>query len=160
MICAMIAAATMQLQPMVPLKTLREVQAVNSRAVCTYRGLKVVGGVTNVVETWRRGNFTWSVTNAVRDVIGKPQTNTFRQRLDELRSNAEEWRSKAEEWKGKFDAKAAVTAALANMLRTKRAAYVKIRDASVLQTTKAIYQKFIDDIDEQLAAMGETPEGT
>jgi len=144
-ICAMMAAATMQLQPMVPLKTLREVQAVNSRAVCTARGFEVIGGVTNVVETWRRGNFVWSVTNVAHSVMGKVQTNTFRERLAE--------------WKSKYDAKAAVVRTVVSMLLVKRAAYVKLRDAAVLPTTKALYQKVIDDIDEQLSAMGETPPG-
>ena len=55
------------------------------RPRCESRKTVVIGGVTNVVETWRRGEYEWRQTNAVRRVIGKVQTNTFEQRLAEMK---------------------------------------------------------------------------
>ena len=37
---------------------------------------------------------------------------------------------------------------------TKRTAYVKLRAAALPSTTKVIYQKIIDEIDEQLSKLG------
>ena len=142
---ALIAAAT-QLPPMVQPMRLSQVQSMNSRAKCVGRGFIVSGGVTNVVEMWRRGNFTWSVTNKVHDVMGVRQTNTFQERLDAAAAAVAEWRSK-------YDLKAAVVSRQIRSLQTKRAAYVKLRDAAITSAVKAIYQRFIDEIDEELAEL-------
>ena len=53
-------------------------------------------GVTNIVETWRRGEFTWTQTNAVRKIVGKKQTNTFEERLAAFKAQVEEYRADAE----------------------------------------------------------------
>ncbi len=110
------------------------------RPRCESRKMVVIGGVTNVVETWRRGEYEWQQTNAVRRIIGKVQTNTFEQRLAELRQIAEQWRETATNATTRVER---VTAALDD----KRADYVQKRDAATLPSTKAIYQAFIDAID-------------
>lgn len=146
MMLAIVVAAAMQLQPMVQPQMLSKVKSVTGRATCTSRGFRVVDGVTNVVETWRLGNFTWAVTNVAKSVFGRKQTNTWQERVAE-------WRRKSEEWEERFRLKAKVVESQVKLLQTKREAYVKLRDASVLATTKAIYQNFIDGIDEQLAEL-------
>ena len=110
------------------------------RPRCEERKQVVVGGVTNIVETWRRGGYSWTQTNAVRRVIGTVQTNTFEQRLEELRALAEQWRETATNTTARIER---VTAALDE----KRDEYVQKRDAVTFPTTKAIYQAFIDAID-------------
>jgi len=65
------------------------------RPRCEARTPIVIGGVTNIVETWRRGGYEWKQTNVVRRVIGKTQTNTFEQRLAEMRELAAQWRETA-----------------------------------------------------------------
>ena len=64
------------------------------RPRCEARTPVVIGGVTNIVETWRRGGYEWKQTNVVRRVIGKTQTNTFEQRLAELREIAAQWQDR------------------------------------------------------------------
>ena len=110
------------------------------RPRCESRKTVVIGGVTNVVETWRRGEYEWRQTNAVRRVIGKVQTNTFEQRLAEMKEIAAQWRETATNATARVER---VTAALDE----KRDEYVQKRDASALPSTKAIYQAFIDAID-------------
>jgi hypothetical protein len=51
------------------------------RERCVDRRPIVIGGTTNIVETWKRGEFTWTQTNAVRQIVGKTQTNTFEEKL-------------------------------------------------------------------------------
>lgn len=110
------------------------------RPRCESRKMVVIGGVTNVVETWRRGEYEWQQTNAVRRVIGKVQTNTFELRLAEMREIAERWRDAATNATARIER---VTAALDE----KRDEYVQKRDAAALPSTKAIYQASIDAID-------------
>lgn len=151
MMLAVVVAAAMQLQPMVQPQMLSKVKSVTGRATCTSRGFQVIGGVTNVVETWRRGNYTWAVTNVAKNVFGRKQTNTWQERVAE-------WRRKSEEWEERFRLKAKMADAQVKLLQARREAYVKLRDAALLATTKAIYQKFIDEIDEQLAELDPTVE--
>ena len=110
------------------------------RPRCEERKQVVVGGVTNIVETWRRGGYSWTQTNAVRRVIGTVQTNTFEQRLAEARALAKQWRETATNATARVER---VTAALDE----KRDEYVQKRDAAALPSTKALYQAFIDAID-------------
>lgn len=110
------------------------------RPRCEARKMVVIGGVTNIIETWRRGEYEWQQTNAVRRIIGKVQTNTFEQRLAEMREIAAQWREMATNATARVER---VTAAL----EEKKAEYVKKRDEATLPTTKAIYQAFIDAID-------------
>lgn len=110
------------------------------RPRCESRRLVVVGGTTNVVETWRRGGYSWTQTNAVRRVVGRVQTNTFEQRLAEARALAEQW------WETATNATARVERVTA-ALDERRAEYVQKRDTATLPSTKAIYQAFIDAID-------------
>lgn len=142
-----LAAVTTWPQPFVPPLTSARIESVASRPICTYRGRVVSGGVTNVVETWRRGNFTWSVTNEARHVFGTRQTSTLQDKVNSLRASAAEWEKK-------YRVKENLVNAQVNLLTAKREAYVKLCDAAKLTTTKAIYQKFIDEIDEQLASLG------
>ena len=66
------------------------------RERCVDRSPVVINGVTNIVETWRRGEFTWTQTNAVRKIVGKKQTNTFEERLAAYSAKVEEYRADAE----------------------------------------------------------------
>ena len=109
------------------------------RPRCEARECVVVGGVTNIVETWRRGGYEWRQTNAVRRVIGTVQTNTLEQRLAELRTLAEGWQSAATNATARIKR---MTAALDE----RRAEYVAKRDSGTV-ITRPIYQAFIDAID-------------
>ena len=110
------------------------------RPRCEARKMVVIGGVTNIIEIWRRGEYEWQQTNAARRIIGTVQTNTFEQRLEELRALAEQWRGTATNTTARIER---VTAALDE----KRDEYVQKRDAAALPPTKALYQAFIDAID-------------
>lgn len=110
------------------------------RPRCEARECVVVGGVTNVVETWRRGGYEWTQTNPVRRVVGRLQTNTFEDRLAEARALAEAWR---DQWQ------AATNRAAHDEERAARLDALKVwlegeRDAAALPTTKALYQAIID----------------
>ena len=110
------------------------------RPRCEARKMVVIGGVTNIIEIWRRGEYEWQQTNAVRRIIGTVQTNTFEQRLAEARALAEQWMETATNATARVER---VTAALDE----KRDEYVQKRDAAALPSTKALYQAFIDAID-------------
>ena len=109
------------------------------RPRCEGRRLTVIGGVTNIVETWRRGGYEWKQTNAVRRVIGTVQRNTFEERLAEMRTLAEGWKSAATNATARIGR---MTAALDE----RRAEYVAKRDSGTV-ITRPIYQAFIDAID-------------
>lgn len=66
------------------------------RERCVSRSPVVIGGTTNIVETWRRGEFVWVQTNAVRRIVGKRQTNTFEEKLAAFKTQLEEYRADAE----------------------------------------------------------------
>lgn len=65
------------------------------RPRCEERKQVVIGGVTNIVETWRRGGYEWKQTNAVRRVIGTVQRNTFEEKVAEARALAAEYETDA-----------------------------------------------------------------
>lgn len=114
------------------------------RPRCEERRQVVVGGVTNIVETWRRGGYSWTQTNAVRRVIGTVQTNTFEQRLAGARALAEQWRT---QWQSATN-RAEIAEAKAARADAVKAWLVEQRDKAVLPTTKAIYQAIIDKMEE------------
>ena len=114
------------------------------RPRCESRRLVVVGGTTNVVETWRRGGYSWTQTNAVRRVVGRVQTNTFEQRLAEARAQAEELRGK---WQAALE-RATTAEAKAARAEAVKAWLVEQRDKAALPTTKAIYQAIIDKMED------------
>ena len=118
----------------------RHLRMLAERPRCEARERVVIGGTTNIVETWRRGGYEWKQTNAVRRVIGTVQTNTFEQRLAEARALAEQWMETATNATARVER---VTAALDE----KRDEYVQKRAAAALPSTKALYQAFIDAID-------------
>ena len=117
----------------------RHLRSLAERPRCEARERVVIGGVTNIVETWRRCGYEWKQTNAVRRVIGTVQTNTFEQRLAELRTLAEGWQSAATNATARIER---MTAALDE----RRAEYVAKRDSGTV-ITRPIYQAFIDAID-------------
>ena len=65
------------------------------RPRCEARERVVIGGTTNIVETWRRGGYEWKQTNAVRRVIGIVQRNTFEEKVAEARALAAEYETDA-----------------------------------------------------------------
>lgn len=60
-----------------------------ARPKCVARTPVVIDGVQHVVETWKRGKYEWSQTNAVRRIIGKKQTNTFEDKIREFATDAD-----------------------------------------------------------------------
>lgn len=63
----------------------QQLATVAGRARCISRELK--DGL--VIETWKRGNFTWANTNVQKRVISARQTNTFEEKLSTLRKNVQ-----------------------------------------------------------------------
>jgi hypothetical protein len=61
----------------------KQLATVAGRARCVSRELK--DGL--VIETWKRGNFTWANTNVQKRVISARQTNTFEDKLAKLRND-------------------------------------------------------------------------
>ena len=114
------------------------------RPRCESRRLVVVGGTTNVVETWRRGGYSWTQTNAVRRVVGRVQTNTFEQRLAEARAQVEELREK---WQAALE-RATTAEAKAARAEAVKAWLVEQRDKASSSIIKAIYQAIIDKMED------------
>ena len=114
------------------------------RPRCESRRLVVVGGTTNVVETWRRGGYSWTQTNAVRRVVGRVQINTFEQRLAEARAQAEELREK---WQAALE-RATTAEAKAARAEAVKAWLVEQRDKASSSIIKAIYQAIIDKMED------------
>lgn len=115
------------------------------RPRCESRNMVVIGGVTNIVETWRRGGCEWKQTNAVRRIIGKTQTNTFEQRLAELRDIAAQWHDR---WTQATN-RAEITAAKIARIEAFKAWLVEQRDKATFPTTEALYQAIIDELEEE-----------
>lgn len=59
----------------------KQLATVAGRARCISRELK--DGL--VIETWKRGNFTWANTNVQKRVVSARQTNTFEEKLSTLK---------------------------------------------------------------------------
>lgn len=114
------------------------------RPRCEARTPVVIGGVTNIVETWRRGGYEWKQTNVVRRVIGKTQTNTFEQRLAELREIAAQWQDRWSQATNRAD----IAEAKVARMEAFKAWLVEQRDKAALPTTKALYQAIIDKLEE------------
>ncbi len=113
------------------------------RPRCEARTPVVIGGVTNIVETWRRGGYEWKQTNVVRRVIGKTQTNTFEQRLAELREIASQWQDRWSQATNRAD----IAEAKVARMEAFKAWLVEQRDKAALPTTKALYQAIIDKLE-------------
>ena len=114
------------------------------RPRCEARTPVVIGGVTNIVETWRRGGYEWKQTNVVRRVIGKTQTNTFEQRLAELREIAAQWQDRWSQATNRAD----IAEAKVARMEAFKAWLVEQRDKAALPTTKALYQTIIDKLED------------
>lgn len=104
-----------------------------TRPRCVSRATVVVGGKTNVVETWRRGPYEWAQTNLPRRVVGAVQRNTFEERIEALRAEAQKW----------MDEHAAAT----NRIEAFRAFVEARRDKTASWTAREIYQAILDRID-------------
>lgn len=113
------------------------------RPRCEARTPVVIGGVTNIIETWRRGGYEWKQTNVVRRVIGKTQTNTFEQRLAELREIASQWQDRWSQATNRAD----IAEAKVARMEAFKAWLVEQRDKAALPTTKALYQAIIDKLE-------------
>lgn len=118
-------------------------KAVAERPRCESRQPVVIGGVTNIVETWRRGPYTWSQTNAVRRIVGKVQTNTFEQRLGEWKSK---WAS-ATNSLSLAEARLAIAEAKAARADRLKTWLEEQRDKAVFESTKKLYQAVIDRLE-------------
>lgn len=86
MLCVMAVAGCAFAMTDIERQYLRNLSA---RPRCEARKLVVHGGTTNIVETWRRGGFEWKQTNAVRRIIGKVQSNTFREQIQSYKLDVE-----------------------------------------------------------------------
>lgn len=115
-------------------------KAVAERPRCESRRPVVIGGVTNIVETWRRGPYTWSQTNAVRQIVGKVQTNTFAQQIGEWKSK---WAA-ATNSLSLAEARLAIAEAKAERADRLKTWLEEQRDKAILDSTKKLYQAIID----------------
>lgn len=114
------------------------------RPRCESRNMVVIGSVTNTVETWRRGDYEWKQTNVARRIIGKTQTNTFEQRLAELRDIAAQWHDR---W-AQATNRAEITAAKIARIEAFKAWLIEQRDKATFPTTEALYQAIIDKLED------------
>lgn len=67
--------------------------------------------------------------------------------VKEWKQNAKDWEASSEEWMDSATNNAARVERVKSALDKKRAEYVDKSDKSIMPTTKAIYQAFIDSID-------------
>lgn len=67
--------------------------------------------------------------------------------VKEWKQNAKDWEASSEEWMDAATNNAARVERVKSVLDKKRAEYVEKSDKSIMPTTKAIYQAFIDSID-------------
>ena len=136
-----------------------------NRRICVSRDVTSVPG--SVITTWYRNGkpdtqLPAVVTNVIRAVHGAAQTSP-------LADLAERWRESAAAYSNRWASAYAdyvsmsnrwtlseqSASALRSSLETSRAEYVDKRDKAALQTTKAIYQLFIDSIDRMLNGGGQ-----
>lgn len=119
-------------------------QNLAQRPRCESRNMVVIGSVTNIVETWRRGGYEWKQTNVARRIIGKTQTNTFEQRLAELRDIAAQWHDR---WTQATN-RAEITAVKIARIEAFKAWLIEQRDKATFSTTEALYQAIIDKLED------------
>lgn len=93
------------------------------------------------------------VTPGRTNLVARLMRQSIGERLSEARAGWTNALIRAQDNWTFYTNTAARVDAVADTLRAKRAEYVEKRDASVLPTTKAIYQAFIDQIDEWLARL-------
>ncbi len=114
-----------------------------NRRICVNRDTTTLPGYV-ITTWWRNGRPDTKgpavVTNALKAVVGREQSNP-------LHALAEMWRDRAATFSNKV---VNVTAAIDE----KRAEYVQKRDAAALPTTKAIYQAMIDALDRLKEKLG------
>jgi hypothetical protein len=89
------------------------------------------------IETWRRGNFEWSVTNRAYKVKGAYQTNVWQERIAKAQSDLEATR---EELRARIADLSSATGRTARI----EAWITDQRDKALLPTTKAIWQSILD----------------
>ena len=114
-----------------------------NRRICVKRDTTTLPGY--VITYWHRNGAPDTkgpavVTNALRKIVGKEQKNP----VQEL----------AERWQAAATNAAARVERISAALDERRAEYVAKRDAATLPTTKAIYQAFIDAIDDLKEKLG------
>ena len=115
-------------------------QIVHGRDVIESR--EIVDG--KVIERWRKGHHTWVSTNAVTPVVGAVLSNTFRERIAELREERDEnLRQLAEAISQATSAEARAARAEARFNAATNNLQKAIDDAK-LPTTKLLLQGILD----------------
>ena len=120
-----------------------------NRRICVKRDTETLPGY--VITYWHRNGKPDTkgpavITNALQKIVGAEQKNPIQELAEQMRQRADEWHTVATNNAARVER---VTAALDE----RRAEYVQKRDEAVLPTTKAIYQTFIDIIDELKAKL-------
>ena len=121
-----------------------------NRRICVKRDTTTLPGY--VITHWHRNGKPDTkgpavVTNRLQKIVGAEQKNPIQELAERMSQKAEEWQAAAETWRTSATNNAARVERLNDALEDRRAEYVEKRDAAMLQSTKAIYQAFIDDID-------------
>jgi len=127
--------------------TKRQQSFFENRRICVRRDVETMPGY--VISYWERNGKPDTigpavVTNALQHLAGAAQHNPIQELAERYRIASTNFQARVER----------VTAALDE----RRAEYVQKRDAAALPTTKALYQAFIDAIDNIRQRMGVSDE--
>lgn len=104
-----------------------------------------------VITTWARNGKTESVvTNVLKDVVGVRINNPLEDRIVSLTNSLESVRAELDSTKARLVETVRKNEETVAKLTEKRAEFVEKKNKAALQAVKAVYQVFIDVIDELL----------
>lgn len=134
----------------------KQLATVAGRARCVSRELK--DGL--VIETWKRGNFTWANTNVQKRVISARQTNTFEDKLSKLRNDVSALVTANTNLSSVVVSVKVKVKAAKNKMKTKKEKYKKNgNNGNGNGNNKKIYEEITADIEEFLAILDEIDGG-
>lgn len=134
----------------------QQLATVAGRARCISRELK--DGL--VIETWKRGNFTWANTNIQKRVISARQTNTFEDKLSKLRNDVSALVTANTNLSSVVVSVKVKVKAAKDKMKTKKDKYKKNgNNGNGNGNNKKIYEEITADIEEFLAILDEIDGG-
>lgn len=131
--------------------TKEQADFLNGRRIAVSRDTETIPG--SVITTWYRNGkpdtkMQAVVTNVLSNVVGTEQNNPLQNMIVNLTNSFENIRSQLLVASNRYEIAEARISNAKHGLNKKRDEYVEKRDKAALPTTKAIYQAFIDIIDD------------